>query len=195
MISPKIILLSLCVCVAAFFAQTAVSRSFIQKTAKKAETAAFSFAEVKYFHRFTQGDQHEYTPAGQEDLQAWTDMVTIQLYRNAKDGDALAATANAVLSNYKANKAVVVKTNSVPRTQAKPAEHLIVVLFPRPKFIEAVFARFRMHNGMGSAVIYSHRVYGEKAGNTMSAWLEKNGPATEKSLMQWDAIVQPAFPK
>jgi len=171
-------------CVAIFLAQNVMAT--VPKGQAKEE--AFSFANVKYFHRFTQQDQHEYTPAGQEDLNAWTDMVTIQLYRKAKDGEGLAAAANAVLENYKANKGVVVKTDSVPRTADKPAEHLIVVVFGRPGFIEAAFARFRMHNGVGSAVIYSHRIYGNKVGDEMSAWLKKEGPATEQNLMQWDAM-------
>ena len=164
-----------------------------QGAGQKAE--AFLFSNVKYFHRFTKDDQHEFTPDGQADLQAWTDMVTIHLYRKAKDGTALAATANAVLENYKANQAVVVNTASVPRTKAKPAEHLIVVSFSRPAFIEVAFARFRMHGGVGSAVIYSHRIYGKKAGNEMSAWLAKHGPTTEKNLMQWDAMPKTFTPK
>ncbi len=177
--------------IAVCLAQTYVGAFLPQSTAKQA--AAFSLADVKYFHRYTKDDQHEYTPDGQEDLKAWTDMVTINFY--PKDGVALAATANAVLETYKANRAVVVKTTSVPRTKNKPAEHLIVVTFSRPEFIEAAFARFRMHNGVGSAVIYSHRVYGKKAGNEMSAWLAKNGPTTEKNLMTWDAMPKPPMPK
>ncbi len=176
-------------CLAVFFTQTSLPQSTVK------QAAAFSLADVQYFHRYTKDDQHEYTPDGQADLQAWTDMVTINFYRKAKDGAALAATANAVLETYKANRAVVVKTNSVPRTKAKPAEHLIVVTFGRPEFIEAAFARFRMHNGVGSAVIYSHRVYGKKAENEMSAWLAKNGLATEKNLMTWNAMPKPPIPK
>jgi hypothetical protein len=97
-------------CFAIFFAQTAVIGFLPQAADRKEKVAAFSFADVKYFHRFTKDDQHEYTPDGQEDLNAWTDMVTILSYPKAKDGEALAATANAVLENYKANKASVVKT-------------------------------------------------------------------------------------
>jgi hypothetical protein len=180
-------------CLAIFFAQNVVS-GFLLQTADK-RVADLSFAGVKYFHRFTAADQHEYTPNGQEDLKAWTDMVTILFYRKAKDGEALAATANAVLENYKANKAVVVKTDSVPKTKDRPAEHLIVVIFGRPEFIEVAFSRFRMQDGLGSAVIYSHRIYGKKAGNEMSAWLERNGPTTERELMKWDAIPNPPSPK
>jgi hypothetical protein len=50
-----------------------------QGSNKKAIDAAFSLADVKYFHGYTQADQHEYTPAGQEDLRAWRDMVTVHL--------------------------------------------------------------------------------------------------------------------
>jgi hypothetical protein len=182
-------------CFAVFFAQNVVSGFSSQDTDRKEKAAAFSLAGVKYFHRFTKDDQHEYTPEGQEDLKAWTDMTTIHYYRKAKDGEALAATANAVLENYKANRAKVVKTDSVPKTRDKPAEHLIVVIFGRPEFLEVVFARFRMHDGVGTAVIYSHRVYGNKVGNEMSAWLEKNGPDTEKNLLKWDAMPKPPAPK
>jgi hypothetical protein len=149
---------------------------------------AFTFADVKYFHRFTDKDQHEYTPSGQEDLKAWTEMVTLLVYRNVKDGEGLAATANRVLETYKANRAVVVKTDSIPRTKDKPAEHLIVVIFGRPEFIEVAFSRFRMYNGLGSAVVFSHRIYGKAVGNMMQQWLEKNGATTETNLMKWDAM-------
>ena len=182
-------------CCVLFCVSVAVGEFQPQTTDKKEKAADFSLADIEYIHRFTKDDQHEYTPDGQEDLKAWTDMVTIQLYRKAKDGEALAATANAVLENYKAHKAVVVKTDSIPKTGEKPAEHLTVVYFSRPEFIEAVFARFQMHDGVGTALIYSHRVYGNKARKEMGAWLEKNGPATEKHLMKWDALPKLPPPK
>ena len=156
-----------------------------------APRAAFSLGGIAYFHRYTTGDQHEYTPKGQEDLNAWTDMVTILAYRNVTDGEGLAASANAVLETYKANGAVVLRTDSVPRTATRPAEHLIVVVFPRPEFVEVAFARFRLSRGVGGAAVHSHRIYGKQAGDAMKAWLEKHGPATEKTLMAWDAIPEP----
>lgn len=160
-----------------------------------AQRAAFTLGGVAYFHRYTKGDQHEYTPAGQEDLDAWADMVTLHAYPAVRDGEALAATANAVLETYKANNALVLKTDSVPRTRTTPAEHLIVVAFPRPEFVEVAFARFRLHAGVGAAAIHSHRIYGKQAGDAMRTWLEKNGRATEISLMGWDATPAPRAPK
>ena len=182
-------------CIALFVSHPATSGLTQQGRGSSERAPAFSLAGVAYFHRFTAGDQHEYTPKGQADLKAWTDMVTLHRYPRAKDGEALAATANTVLENYKANKALILKTDSVPMTSARPAEHLIVAVFPRPEFIEVAFARFRMSDGVGTAAIYSHRVYGTKAGNEMQAWLEKNGRATEMSLMQWNTIPAPVAEK
>jgi hypothetical protein len=156
--------------------------------AQKQNAAAFSFGDVQYFHRFTNRDQHEYTPLGQEDLNRWADMVTINFYPNAKDGAALATIANTVLETYKAGRGLIIRTDSVPATKARPAEHLIVVSFGRPEFIEVAFARFRMHEGAGTSVVYSHRVYGNRVGNEMSAWLQKNGPDVERKLMSWNAM-------
>jgi hypothetical protein len=62
------------------------------------------------------------------------------------------------------------------------------VVFGRPEFIEAAFARFRMHDAVGTSVVYSHRIHGNKVGPEMSAWLDKNGATTEKTLMAWDAM-------
>jgi hypothetical protein len=175
-------------CFVVLFTQNVVSGFLPQYSDNKGKPAAFALAGVNYFHRFTKDDLHEYTPDGQEDLKHWTDMVTINYYPKAKDGESLATTANAVLENYKANKALVVKTNSIPRTKDKPAEHLVVVIFPRPLFSEAAFARFRIHNGVGTSVIYSHRIYGQNVGNEMSVWLAKNGQTIERNLMNWNAM-------
>lgn len=146
---------------------------------------AFSFSGTDYYARFSKDNLHEFTPKSQPDLKKWTDMVTINDYPDAKDGDKLAAMANGVLENYKAHKAVIVRTDSIPRTETKAAEHLIVVLFPQPTFIEAAFARFVLRDGVGASVVYSHRIYSKKAGDTMSKWLQANGPKIEKELMAW----------
>ncbi len=160
--------------------------------AAKPDKAAFDFAGESYFHRWSKNDQHEFTPAGQEDLGKWTEMVTVNVYRAARDGDALATQANAVLENYKSHGARVLRTDSVPRTPERPAEHFIAVLFGRPQFIEVAFARFRITDGTGCSIVYSHRIYGGKAGDEASEWLKANGPKLEKALMGWNAVPSPA---
>jgi hypothetical protein len=146
------------------------------------------FADQTYLLRWSSKHQHEFTPSGQDDLSRWTDMITINTYPDVRDGDGLADVANRVLGTYKQNNAVVVRTASVPRTPARPAEHLIVVLFPIRDSIEAVFARLRLADGRGTAVIDSHRLYGQKAGDAMAAWLKANGPAVERRLMALQEI-------
>ncbi|MFL6590037.1 MAG: hypothetical protein ACJ8M4_07685 [Chthoniobacterales bacterium] len=138
-----------------------------------------------YFHRWSQNDQHEFTPEGQDDLEKWTDMVTINIYQDAHDGDGLAAKANAVLANYKNAQAKILKTDSRPRTADRPAEHLIVAVFGRPDFVEVAFARLELSEDVGCSVVYSHRIYGENSGEEMRAWLKENGPDVEKGLMEW----------
>lgn len=153
--------------------------------------AAFDFNGVPYFHRWSKDTQHEFTPAKQEDLEKWADMMTVNVYSQVKDGDALAGIANAVLEGYQKHGAKVLNTNSVPRTPLRPAEHLIVVVFGRPTFIEVAFARFKILDGTGVSLVYSHRLYGEKIGDQMSAWLKEHGPETEKALMEWNGAPSP----
>jgi hypothetical protein len=150
------------------------------------EHLAFAFQNVGYFHRWSGGTQHEFTPAKQEDLDHWTDMITINQYPAVEGAEKLAEVANAVLENYqRAGK--VIRTNSVPATDEQPAEHFIAVVFARPDFAEAAFARVKLHDGKGHSFVYSHRVYGNKAADDMSAWLKANGDRTEKALMEWES--------
>lgn len=151
---------------------------------------AFVFKNVDYFHRWSKDDQHEFTPEKQEDLEKWSDMMTVNGYPDVDDGERLAATANAVLENYKSHQAKVLKTESVTRTVARPAEHFIAVVFTRPSFVEVAFARFKLVDGKGCSAVYSHRIYGENIGEQMSVWLNANG-ATEKVLMEWSSAPSP----
>ena len=152
---------------------------------------SFVFKEAGYFHRWSLNNQHEFTPEGQEDLEKWAEMVTMNIYPNVHEGEGLASVANVVLDNYKNHKAVVLKTDSVPRTPERPAEHFIAVVFGQPKFIEVAYARFKLADGTGCSIVYSHRLYGEKIGDKMSAWLKENGPAIEKALMEWKDMPSP----
>ncbi len=152
----------------------------------------FAFRNVQYFHRWSQNDQHEFTPEKQEDLEHWADMITINGYPDVHGGDDLARMANSVLENYTNHHARVLKTDSVPQTAERPAEHFIAVVFGQPAFIELAFARFKMIDGAGCSIVYSHRIYGEKIGEQMSEWLKANGGPIEKDLLEWKAMPSPA---
>jgi hypothetical protein len=163
------------------------STSLCQLSASAAETLKFSFSDNEYVHRWSQKNQNEFTPVAQPNLETWKDMVTINLYPGVKTGEALSAVANLVVVKYQEHGKIL-RTDSRERTATKPAEHLIAALLGNPKFLEAVFARFVLVNDTGYAIIYSHRVYGEKAGPEMSAWLKANGADIEQRLMSFDQI-------
>jgi hypothetical protein len=149
------------------------------------ESPAFVFQEVGYFHRWSKDEQHEFTPEKQEDLNHWSDMITINAYPGVDDGEKMAGAANAVLGNYKSHQGRILKTRSVPETDDRPAEHLIVVMFTRPSFGEVAFARFKLVDGKGYSFVYSHRIYGETIGDQTKAWLSGNEAQIEKALMEW----------
>src|SRR3954468_8681148 len=88
----------------------------------KDDRAAFAFQKVDYFHRWSQNQQHEFTPAKQEDLDHWSDMITINGYPSVGDADKLAGATNGVLENYRNNQGKILRTNSVPATDENPAE-------------------------------------------------------------------------
>lgn len=142
------------------------------------------FNKTRFIHRWHKDGQHEFTPEAETDLARWTNMVTINLHRAATDGDKLADIANRIVANYR-QAGRVLKTASKPATANEPAEHLIVVIFGRPNFLEAAFTRIHLVNGVGFATTYGRRIYGEKVGPEMSKWLAAYGSATEAALMGW----------
>ena len=161
------------------------SEKINEKQKKQIPKMSFIFKGKKYILRSSEKGLHEFTPEGQNDLSKWLDMFSINILTKVNNGDALALAANNVLTGYKANKAMILKTDSTPRKGTKPAEHFIAALFPRPGFIEAVLANFKLVNGKGVIAIYCHRIYGKKAGNKMSTWLISSGKATEPHLRHW----------
>ena len=164
----------------------ALAGALVAAQAEDQAAPAFSFQETNYFHRWSQGEQHEFTPAKQEDLNHWTEMITINGYPGVDDGDKMAGTANAVLGNYRSHKGKILKTSSVPATDERPAEHFIAVLFNQADFSEAAFARFKLIDGKAHSFVYSHRIYGKNATDEMNAWLTDNGEKTESALLDWD---------
>lgn len=151
---------------------------------------ALSFGGMVYLHRWSKDGQNEFTPASDNDLERWHDMVTINVHAAVRNGEQLAGLANSVLSKYQAHGKIV-RTDSKPRTPQRPAEHLIAAVLGNGALLEAAFARAMLVDGTGVVVVYSHRVYGKDAAATLGEWLKANGPAIEKTLMAWDQIPSP----
>lgn len=145
---------------------------------------------VNYIHRWSKNGQNEFTPPAESDLSRWNDMITINVIDKVSDGDKLAELANRILGTYQA-AGKILRTNSIPRTQVRPAEHFIGAVLGNQGFLEAVFARVVLMDGTGLVIVHSHRIYGQKVGPEMADWLRKNGPHSEQVLMDWSDIPNP----
>lgn len=163
------------------------SISYAQSTSSEATGKAFSFLGVDYKHQWSKNGQNEFTPNDEVDLESWNNMVTVNVHETISSEEQLADVANKVLGNYQGSGKVL-RTDSKPTTADRPAEHFIVAVLGAPGFLEATFARFILVEGIGTVVVYSHRVYGKNAGPAMSDWLKANGPKVENALMAWNEV-------
>ena len=168
-----------------FSSAFAASNETFNASPKK--TVTLSFGGTVYLHRWSKAGQNEFTPESDKDLERWHDMVTINVHEGVRNGDQLAELANSVLSNYQRHGKIV-RTDSKPRTPQRPAEHLIVALLGNPGLLEVAYARMVLVDGVGMAVVYSHRAYGNDAAGTLGEWLKTKGPSIETILMTWDKI-------
>jgi hypothetical protein len=79
----------------------------------------------------------------------------------------------------------ILRTDSKPRTPQREAEHLAVALLRTPTFLEAVFARFVLVDGVGYVIVYSHRIYNSAK---IGEWVQASGPSLETTLMGWKSM-------
>ena len=144
------------------------------------------FAGMPYLHRWSKAGQNEFTPAAQTDLDHWTDMVTLLVYDKVATEDQLANIAGRLLAAYKKDGAVI-RAVVLHATPERKAEYLIVGVLAGGGSNEIVFTRLVMTSEAGEALMYAHRLYGEKATVALGTadWLKANGPATEQALTTW----------
>jgi hypothetical protein len=166
----------------------ACSAAAVPAWAQKPESPlTLPFRGTTFMHRWSQADQHEFTPSDDTDLKTWRDMITLNVHAPTTNGDQLANVANKILGNYQQHGKIL-QTRSTPRTAKQPAEHLIVAVLGNPQLLEATFARCMLHEGTGLVAVVSHRVYGKTAGNEMGQWLAANGAAVDQALMAWNTL-------
>ena len=156
---------------------------------RSAAALSLSFNGEEFVHRWSQKGQHEFTPKGDEDLKAFTAMMTINVFDGVKDGEALAQIANGVLGNYQKNGHIM-RTLSKPRTANSEAEHFIAAILQAPNVREVAFARVLMFEGRGVVAVYSKRFYGEGdvPEDAMTAWFKANAVKIERVLVSWQGI-------
>lgn len=173
----------------AMLAALPASQALAQANPPPGAPRRLTFDGKPYLFRFAKGGLHEYTPEPETDLNAFTNMLTINVLKSIQDPEALARMANAVVDRSK-QLGRVLKTASKPAKPDSPAEHMIVAVLGQPKFLEAAFTRIFLLGGCGFSMVYSYRIYQEKAGPAMASWLNANGNRLETVLVTWNEFAQ-----
>jgi hypothetical protein len=188
--------------ITAIFAWSLSATGFLQARQESRSTMpkiqSIYFNKREYQYRWSESGKYEFTPSGQENLDTWTDMVIINVYPKINDGDGLAELANRMLWTYEHFHATgkILRTNSIPRTKDKPAEHFIAAILGAEgqPFLECATARIVLLNGVGLGIIASHRSYGKQAAPLLNKWIIENGASTEKALMAFVPIIPGTTP-
>lgn len=153
-------------------------------SAQSPATSTLTFNGTDFHHRWSKSGQHEFTPAGQEDLSRWQDMITLIVKSEVRTAEQLAGLANALLANFERSGKILV-TDSRPMTADEPAEHLIVAMLPGDTFIEVVFARTVLVDETGMFYLYARRIYGPDVSEDGSAWINDNASSVASAWTQW----------
>ena len=150
---------------------------------------------TKYFLRSTKDGQYVFTPDGQEDLQRWTDMITLSYFPQITEGKSLAAKALEWWSHCRSMRARILDINYVPRIDLMAtrdnALYITLTLLAKPDndYDEFAFTALRIVEGVGAASTYAHREYrtGLVSPEKDFAWAQKNRPVDE-AWYGWDGV-------
>ena len=150
-------------------------------------TAKVTFRGTEYLLRSLDGKTYEFTPPGQEDLSAFTDMLALNLFPTAHDQVALDTITSRTLAIAQGAKATVLRTISVSASGQQPGEHFFAAVVPTPHDVDFDATRFVLVDKQVVGVYYTHRSYGPSAAGTTSAWVTKNAVDVEQQLLHFDA--------
>jgi hypothetical protein len=150
-------------------------------------TAKVTFRGTEYLLRSSHGNSYDFTPAGQEDLSTFTDMLELNLYPAAHDQEALATITSRTQAIAQGAKATILRTISVSASGQQPGEHFLALVLPTPHGADFDAARFVLVDKQAAGVFYTHRSYGESAAGKTNEWITKNAADVEKQLLQFDA--------
>jgi hypothetical protein len=153
------------------------------------------FSGTKYFLRSTKDGQYVLTPGGQEDLQRWTDMITLSYYPEITEGKSLAAKAIDWWDHCRSTRIHILEINFVPRIDQMPArDNAIYTTFtllakPYNDYDEFAYTALRIVEGIGATSTYSHREYRTDLVSSERdfTWARKNKPVGEAWFV-WDGV-------
>jgi hypothetical protein len=149
-------------------------------------TAKVTFRGTEYLLRSQDGKTYEFTPPGQEDLSAFTDMLALNLFPTAHDQEALDTITSRTLAIAQGAKATILRTISVSASGQQPGEHFFAAVVPTPHDVDFDATRFVLVDKQVVGVYYTHRSYGQSAAATASAWATKNAADVEQQLLHFD---------
>ena len=150
-------------------------------------TGMVTFRGTEYFLRSTQGNVSDFTPRGQEDLSAFTDMLELNQYPAAHDHEALSRISGRIQAIAQGAKGTILQTISASASGQQPGEHFFSATLPTAHGTDFDAIRFVLVEKQGYGVFYTHRSYGESATASTSEWVKKNAADVQKQLLQFDA--------
>ncbi len=149
--------------------------------------AKVTFRGTEYLLRSSQGNTYDFTPAEQEDLSTFTDMLELNLYSGAHDQEALTTITGRVRAIAQGAKATILPTNAASTSGQQPGDHFFAAVLPTPHGVDFDAIHFVLVDKQAYGVFYTHRSYGESAAGKTSEWVTKNAAEVEQQLLQFDA--------
>lgn len=127
--------------------------------------------ETVYEHRWSDGDFHEFTPTGQDDLDRYSEMITLP--------PSPAGRTAADLERYTDEKATTTRTRGgevlsqrcEPATPTHVPDCTLLVVYAKPDHVELAVSKHMAAAGTIVPVLFAHREYGEGAGQRAQAWM------------------------
>lgn len=145
---------------------------------------ALSFDGKRYLHRYSKNGQHEFTPAGQEDLQRWQEMMTL-VVNQGFDTEKTRRWAEAMAAGYK-ERGMLIQADQPPG-----GEYRMLGVLGAPGVIEVNFVRVMPYGSAAMAAMVQRRFYGED-GRQMADWVRDNTPRISGLLVDWQPPSQSA---
>ena len=130
----------------------------------------------------------EFTPHGQSDLDHWSDMVSVLVYRNATDADGLLNVAKTVLAHHQAAQRCCLKHTFDAEHTSKTGGILYLRCPGQPQFAGVSISALCTHSGgrLWDALLAPHLwAEGWRSDERMG---KENGPSKEKLLMSYDPV-------
>lgn len=139
-----------------------------------AQPAILQIGGTPYHHRYSEGALHEYTPAGQDDLDRYSDLVTLLPSPEGMTSTDLERFTAGMVDVHRSRGGDVLSRACEAAAATHAAQCTVMVMFVHSTYVEAAVARhMAMRDGIG-AVSFSHREYGPDARRRVVAWIDSD---------------------